>query len=114
MKNISVPRLLNLRSQGLGCNNRNGHRIYLIFLMTFANFITIQYQLLLQRVPAIHSFHINIWIFSLIFVAASMELFPTNFQGVENGRISTFSDTIVNAAETGSARKTKSWLAPSS
>jgi hypothetical protein len=48
---------------------RNGHSIYLIFLMTFANFVTIQYQLLLQRVPAIHDLHINIWIFALIFVA---------------------------------------------
>ena len=37
--------------------------------MTFANFVTIQYQLLLERVSAIHSLHINIWIFALIFVA---------------------------------------------
>jgi hypothetical protein len=42
--------------------------------MTFANFITIQYQLLLQRVPAIHSLHINIWIFALIFVAMYLPL----------------------------------------
>ena len=37
--------------------------------MTFANFVTIQYQLLLERVPAIHALHINIWMFALIFVA---------------------------------------------
>jgi hypothetical protein len=37
--------------------------------MTFANFVTIQYQLLLQRVPAIHALNINIWMFALIFVA---------------------------------------------
>jgi hypothetical protein len=42
--------------------------------MTFANFVTIQYQLLLQRVPAIHSLHINIWIFALIFVAMYLPL----------------------------------------
>jgi hypothetical protein len=42
--------------------------------MTFANFVTIQYQLLLQRVPAIHSLHINIWIFALIFVAIYLPL----------------------------------------
>jgi hypothetical protein len=42
--------------------------------MTFANFITIQYQLLLQRVPAIHSLHINIWIFALLFVAIYLPL----------------------------------------
>ncbi|MFZ0224969.1 MAG: hypothetical protein WCC17_15455 [Candidatus Nitrosopolaris sp.] len=73
MKNLSAPRLLNFRSHNWARRRwldfRNGHSIYLIFLMTFANFITIQYQLLLQRVPAIHSLHINILIFSLIFVA---------------------------------------------
>jgi hypothetical protein len=37
--------------------------------MTFANFVTIQYQLLLQRVPAIHALNINIWMFALIFIA---------------------------------------------
>jgi hypothetical protein len=42
--------------------------------MTFANFVTIQYQLLLQRVPAIHSLNINIWIFALIFVAIYIPL----------------------------------------
>jgi hypothetical protein len=47
---------------------RNGHSIYLIFLMTFANFVTIQYQLLLQRVPAIHALNINIVIFAIIFI----------------------------------------------
>jgi len=42
--------------------------------MTFANFITIQYQLLLQKVPAIHYLHINIWIFALFFVAMYLPL----------------------------------------
>ena len=31
--------------------------------------------------------------------------YPTNFQGVENRRMSTISDTIVNAAETGSGKR---------
>jgi hypothetical protein len=53
---------------------RNGHSIYLIFLMTFANFVTIQYQLLLQKVPAVHYLHINIWIFALLFVAMYLPL----------------------------------------
>jgi hypothetical protein len=73
MKNPSVPKILNMRSHNWmrrrWLDFRNGHSIYLIFLMTFANFVTIQYQLLLQRVPAIHDLHINIWIFALIFVA---------------------------------------------
>jgi len=42
--------------------------------MTFANFVTIQYQLLLQRVPAIHALNINIAIFALIFVAIYIPL----------------------------------------
>jgi hypothetical protein len=42
--------------------------------MTFANFVTIQYQLLLQRVPIFHLLHINIWIFALIFVAIYLPL----------------------------------------
>jgi hypothetical protein len=73
MKNPSVPRFLNIRSHNWARRRwldfRNGHSIYLIFLMTFANFVTIQYQLLLERVSGIHSLHINIWIFALIFVA---------------------------------------------
>ena len=75
MKN---PRVFNFRSHNWvrrrWLDFRNGHSIYLIFLMTFANFVTIQYQLLLQRVPAIHSLHINIWIFALIFVAMYLPL----------------------------------------
>jgi hypothetical protein len=73
MKNPSVPKILNIRSHNWmrrrWLDFRNGHSIYLIFLMTFANFVTIQYQLLLQRVPAIHDLHINIWMFALIFIA---------------------------------------------
>ena len=73
MKNTSVPKFLNMRSHNWmrrrWLDFRNGHSIYLIFLMTFANFVTIQYQLLLQRVPAIHALNINIWMFALIFVA---------------------------------------------
>ena len=73
MKNPSVPKILNMRSHNWmrrrWLDFRNGHSIYLIFLMTFANFVTIQYQLLLERVPAIHALHINIWMFALIFVA---------------------------------------------
>lgn len=78
MKNPSVPKILNVRSHNWmrrrWLDFRNGHSIYLIFLMTFANFVTIQYQLLLQRVPAIHDFHINIWIFALIFIAIYLPL----------------------------------------
>jgi hypothetical protein len=77
-KNPSFPRLLNIRSHNWARRRwldfRNGHTIYLIFLMTFANFITIQYQLLLQRVPIFQELHINIWIFAILFVVIYLPL----------------------------------------
>ena len=30
---------------------RQGHSIYLVFIMTFANFIAIQYKLVLEQIP---------------------------------------------------------------
>lgn len=53
---------------------RQGHTIYLIFLMTFANFITIQYALLIDRIPTLNSIFSNLWIFATIFVAAYIPL----------------------------------------
>jgi hypothetical protein len=47
---------------------RNGHSIYLVFLMTFANFVTIQYKLLIDKVPAVHSIFDSIWVFAIVFV----------------------------------------------
>ena len=42
--------------------------------MTFANFVTIQYALLIERVPSLESVFPSIWIFATIFVAAYMPL----------------------------------------
>ena len=61
---------------------RQGHTIYLVFAMTFLNFITIQYQLLVTRLvednPAlgstINSFFPSVWIFAAIFIAVYMPL----------------------------------------
>ena len=47
---------------------RNGHSIYLIFVMTFANFITIQYQLLIDKLPYWGGFFNSIWIFAILFI----------------------------------------------
>jgi len=49
---------------------RNGHSIYLIFLMTFANFVTIQYGLLIEQVPFLKNLFESIWIFAIIYVSA--------------------------------------------
>lgn len=38
--------------------------------MTFANFITIQYALLIDRIPALSSFFSNLLFFAVIFLAA--------------------------------------------
>jgi len=53
---------------------RQGHTIYLVFLMTFANFITIQYSLLIERVPTFNSMFPSVWIFAIIFVTGYLPL----------------------------------------
>jgi hypothetical protein len=53
---------------------RNGHGIYLVFIMTFANFVTIQYRLFLEKVPFLHSLFSNIWVFAILFVAIYIPL----------------------------------------
>jgi hypothetical protein len=53
---------------------RNGHAIYLVFLMTFANFVTIQYQLLIDRAPILNSIFNNIWLFALVFISLYLPL----------------------------------------
>jgi hypothetical protein len=47
---------------------RNGHSIYLVFAMTFANFITIQYALLIDRLPYWAGIFNSIWIFAIMFI----------------------------------------------
>ena len=51
---------------------RNGHGIYLIFFMTIAQFVIIQYRLLLDKIPLFHS--IPIWAFTVLFVAIYVPL----------------------------------------
>ena len=51
---------------------RNGHGIYLIFLLTVAQFLVIQYRLLLDKIPFFHS--IPLWGFSVLFVAIYIPL----------------------------------------
>src|ERR671932_407657 len=68
-----LPRILMLV---LGNNNwrrrwldfRNGHSIYLVFIMTFPNFVTMQYKLLIDKVPVFHSIFDSIWVFAIVFV----------------------------------------------
>ncbi|HXG06995.1 MAG TPA: hypothetical protein VNI77_06690 [Nitrososphaera sp.] len=53
---------------------RQGHSVYLIFLMTFANFVTIQFALLIDRIPELKTIFPNLWIFAALFVAGYVPL----------------------------------------
>jgi len=47
---------------------RQGHGIYLIFTLSFANFILIFHRLLIERVEVLQSIFPNLWIFIIVFV----------------------------------------------
>ena len=51
---------------------RNGHGIYLVFLVTVAQFLVIQYKLFLNNIPLFHS--IPLWAFAIFFVAIYIPL----------------------------------------
>lgn len=53
---------------------RQGHSIYLVFAMTFLNFITIQYALLIDKIPALKPVFGNPWIFAVAFISIYMPL----------------------------------------
>ena len=73
IRNIVSSKNNNLRRRWL--DFRNGHSIYLIFIMTFANFVTIQYKLLIEKVPFLtHSIFSSIWVFAIVFVAVYVPL----------------------------------------
>ena len=47
---------------------RLGHSVYLIFILSFSNFILIFHRLLIERVDFLNEFFSELWIFVLIFV----------------------------------------------
>ncbi len=51
---------------------RNGNGLYLVFFLTLAQFIIVQYRLLLEGTPIFHS--IPLWIFSVAFVGLYIPL----------------------------------------
>lgn len=53
---------------------RQGHSIYLVFVMTFANFITIQYALMIERIPVLATVFGNLWVFAVSFISLYMPL----------------------------------------
>lgn len=48
---------------------RQGHGVYLIFMLTFANFILIFHRLLIERVDILNELFSELWVFILVFVA---------------------------------------------
>lgn len=49
-------------------NFRMGHSIYLVFIMSFANFILISYRLLIERVDALNELFSSLWVFIIAFI----------------------------------------------
>jgi len=47
---------------------RQGHSVYLIFALTFANFILIFYRLLIERVEVFNEIFSSLWIFVVLFI----------------------------------------------
>lgn len=47
---------------------RQGHSIYLIFVLTFINFILIAYRLLIEKVAIFKDLIPELWIFALLFI----------------------------------------------
>lgn len=48
---------------------RQGHGMYLVFAMTFTNFVLIFYRLLIERIEFLGDWFSNLWVFIVIFLA---------------------------------------------
>lgn len=47
---------------------RFGHSFYLIFALSFSNFILIFHRLLIERVPILNNFFEDLWVFVIFFI----------------------------------------------
>ena len=47
---------------------RNGHSIYLIFFLSFSNFVLIFHRLLIERMTFLDGILSELWVFALIFI----------------------------------------------
>ena len=47
---------------------RQGHSVYLIFMLTFINFILISYRLLIEKVIFFKELFPELWIFAILFI----------------------------------------------
>ncbi len=53
---------------------RQGHNFYLIFLLSFANFILIFHRLLIERIESLNEIFSNLWIFTAFFIVGYIPL----------------------------------------
>jgi hypothetical protein len=53
---------------------RLGHSYYLIFLLSFANFILIFYRLLIEKIPGLNEILSSLWLFVVVFVLVYIPL----------------------------------------
>lgn len=53
---------------------RRGHAVYLAFVMSFMNFIVIQYRLLIEQIPVLAFIFSQLYVFALIFVLVYIPL----------------------------------------
>ena len=53
---------------------RIGHSTYLIFMLTFVNFILISHRLLIERVPFLQEILPELWIYMVVFLAVYIPL----------------------------------------
>ena len=47
---------------------RNGHGLYLFFLLGFANFILIFHRLFIERIPFLENIFSDLWMFAVFFI----------------------------------------------
>ena len=76
---------------------RQGHSTYLIFLLTFMNFVLIAYRLLIERIPFIQELFPQLWIFVLTFVLVYIPL--SIFIGNWHRRTQLRVETTINVLE---------------
>lgn len=48
---------------------RMGHSTYLIFVLTFVNFVLIAYRLLIEKIPIFQEIFSDLWVFAVLFLA---------------------------------------------
>ena len=49
---------------------RLGHSVYLIFALSFGNFVLIFYRLFIEMVPSLKELFSSLWVFAIIFILA--------------------------------------------